>query len=62
MIRRDIPKRTSLDALALDDVRQVENQLNHLPRRILSYKTPAEVFYSELKRTRHHLSYQTITN
>lgn len=62
IIRRDIPKGTSLDALAPDDVRQVKNRINHLPQRILGYKTPEEVFYSELKRTRHHLSCQTITN
>lgn len=56
MIRRDIPKGRSLDALAPDDILRVEDHLKHLPRRILNYKTPAEVFRSELKRVRRRLS------
>ncbi|AWI39925.1 IS30 family transposase [Lactiplantibacillus plantarum] len=59
MICRDIPKGMSLDTLSPDDVRQVEDRLNHLPRRILGYRTPAELFHSELERTRRHLSHQT---
>lgn len=59
MIRRDIPKGRSLDALAPDDILRVEDHLNHLPRRILNYKTPAEVFRSELRRTRQRLSNKT---
>lgn len=40
IICHDIPNGMSLDTLSPDDVRQVEDHINHLPRCILDYQIP----------------------
>ena len=46
MIRRDLPKGLSLDSIAPDLVSSIESKLNDMPRKLLNYKTPRELFTS----------------
>lgn len=43
LIRRFIPKGSSIDDIPLSMIRYIENWLNNYPRRILGYRTPNEV-------------------
>ena len=45
LIRQYFPKKTRFDKITQQDVKKVEMLLNTRPRRILNFKTPAEVFY-----------------
>lgn len=47
-IRRFLPKGTDLRMYGPEDLEQVENVLNHTPRKCLGFRTPAEVFYDWL--------------
>lgn len=44
LVRRFFPKRTNFARLPPSSVKAVERWLNHRPRRILGFRTPAEVF------------------
>jgi IS30 family transposase len=44
LIRRFFPKRTNFAKLRHQDIKAVERWLNHRPRRVLDFQTPAEVF------------------
>lgn len=44
LVRQYFPKGTDFSTLTKADVQRVENKLNSRPRKILGYKTPAEVF------------------
>lgn len=46
LIRRFVPKRTKLDDVPEDKIKQVENWLNERPRKVLQFNTPNEVFAS----------------
>ncbi len=46
LVRRFFPKRTNVDTLRREDVKAVERWLNHRPRVILKFHTPAEVVRS----------------
>lgn len=46
LVRRFFPKRTNFDTLRRHEVKAVERWLNHRPRRVLQFQTPAEVFRS----------------
>ncbi|MCS6105598.1 IS30 family transposase, partial [Clostridium botulinum] len=46
MIRRDLPKGLSLDSIAPSLVSSIESKLNDMPRKLLNYKTPRELFTS----------------
>ncbi|SDF26445.1 IS30 family transposase, partial [Sporolituus thermophilus] len=48
LIRRFIPKGTSIAALAASVIQRIQNWCNHLPRKILGYKTPQQCFDEEL--------------
>ncbi|KPD33904.1 IS30 family transposase, partial [Lactiplantibacillus plantarum] len=52
ILRRYFPKGQSLDLATPSLARQAESRLNHLPRRLLKFCTPAEVFRKELARAR----------
>ncbi|KAE9564876.1 transposase, partial [Companilactobacillus paralimentarius] len=43
---RDLPKGLSLDSIAPDLVSSIESKLNDMPRKLLNYKTPRELFTS----------------
>jgi len=49
MIRRFIPKGSSIDKIPESMIRRIENWLNNYPRRSLGYKTPSEVRYEYIK-------------
>ena len=50
LIRQYFPKKTQFDKITQQDVKMVEMLLNTRPRRILNFKTPAEVFYEDQTR------------
>ena len=47
LVRQYLPKKTCLDVITDDEVQMIENSLNHRPRKVLQYKTPFEVFFSD---------------
>jgi IS30 family transposase len=47
LIRQYFPKKTRFDTITQQDVKKVEILLNTRPRRILNFKTPAEVFFED---------------
>jgi transposase, IS30 family len=48
LIRRFIPKGKRMNNYSLDDVAFIEDWMNTLPRKILGYKTPQELFEDQL--------------
>jgi IS30 family transposase len=44
LIRQYFPKSKSFAEISADDIKRVEERLNHRPRKVLSYLTPSEVF------------------
>jgi IS30 family transposase len=44
LIREYLPKRLNLNAFSDPDLRRIEDALNNRPRKILGFRTPAEVF------------------
>ena len=48
IIRRFIPKGKRIDSYSAEDIANIEIWCNSLPRKILGYKTPDEVFEAEL--------------
>jgi IS30 family transposase len=49
MIRRFIPKGKSIDDIDETLIAYVENWCNTLPRKILGYRSPDDVYHEELK-------------
>lgn len=49
MLHRFIPKRASLASVDENSLKQIQNKFNNVPRKILGYKTPTEVFNQLLK-------------
>lgn len=45
LIRRFIPKKTDLAQFSQEQLDQIENLLNHRPRKCLGFKTPFQVFF-----------------
>jgi len=50
LIRQYLPKKSSFLNISKDEILMIQNRLNHRPRKILNYKTPYEVFFSEMSR------------
>ncbi len=50
LLRRFIPKGHKIDDYSDDDVLFIANWSNGLPRKILGYQTPEEMFEAELDR------------
>ncbi len=50
MLRRFIPKGKSIDDYSADDILFFADKINNLPRKILGYHTPEELFEQELDR------------
>lgn len=44
LVRQYFPKGCSFDGITSEEVAVVEILLNHRPRKVLGFKTPAEVF------------------
>jgi IS30 family transposase len=47
VIRRFVTRKTDLEELGEQGIAQIENMLNHRPRKVLDYRTPYEVFYEK---------------
>jgi IS30 family transposase len=45
LLRQFIPKKTDFKSISGQDIVRFQNLLNNRPRKVLGYKTPAEVFY-----------------
>lgn len=50
MLRRFIPKGKSIDDYSADDILYFADKINNLPRKILGYRAPEELFEQELDR------------
>lgn len=48
MLHRYISKKTPLKSLSTEQIENAQNMLNHLPRKCLGWKTPAQAFREEL--------------
>lgn len=49
LIRRHLPKGTSLNDLTQEELDDILDEINNIPRKVLNYNTPNEVFNSDLK-------------
>ena len=50
LIRQYLPKKSEFLHLSKEEIITIQNRLNHRPRKVLGYKTPYEVFFSEMSR------------
>ncbi len=50
LVRRYLPRGTSIDDLTQEDLDAIADELNNRPRRILGYRTPKEVLESEYQK------------
>ncbi|MDH6462904.1 IS30 family transposase [Micromonospora sp. A200] len=48
LLRQYFPKRTDLSQHTAADLRAVEQRLNNRPRKILGWRTPADIFQTAL--------------
>ena len=44
LIRRHIPKSTNIEKFSVRQIQDIENWMNNLPRKILNYRTPSELY------------------
>lgn len=51
LVRQYFPKKTDFKQISTNDLQKVEDLINNRPRKILNFKTPAEVFLAETKKT-----------
>lgn len=49
LVRQYFPKKTDFQQISIKDLQKVEDLLNNRPRKILNFRTPAEVFTAETK-------------
>lgn len=49
LIRRFVPKGTSLEEITKQDLVRIQSWMNHYPRKILGYRTPYEMMLKEMK-------------
>ena len=50
LIRQYLPKKSEFLNVSKDEINMIQDRLNHRPRKILKYKTPYEVFFSEMSK------------
>ena len=48
LIRQYLPKKTDFTQISKEEITTIQNKLNHRPRKILNYRTPYEVFFTEV--------------
>ena len=49
MIHRIFPKKLNINLLTTQKLQKIEDILNNMPRKILGYKTPNQVWNEELQ-------------
>lgn len=54
LLRQYFPKGTDLSRWSAEDLEAVAYALNNRPRKVLGWKTPAEVFEEQLRSLQHH--------
>jgi IS30 family transposase len=47
LIRQYLPKKTDFTKVSKEEITTIQDKLNHRPRKVLNYKTPYEVFFTE---------------
>jgi IS30 family transposase len=47
LIRQYLPKKTDFTQVSKEEIITIQDKLNHRPRKVLGYKTPYEVFFTE---------------
>ena len=50
LIRQYLPKKTDFTQISKEEITTIVHKLNHRPRKVLNYKTPYEVFFTEVAR------------
>ncbi len=50
LIRQYLPKKSEFLHVSKDEINMIQSRLNHRPRKVLNYKTPYEVFFSEMSK------------
>ncbi|MFT7003643.1 MAG: IS30 family transposase [Sulfurimonas sp.] len=50
LIRQYLPKKSVFIGISKEEIIMIQNRLNHRPRKVLNYKTPYEVFFSEMSK------------
>jgi IS30 family transposase len=50
LLRQYIPKKRPLSTVTSEELKMIQDRINHRPRKRLGFKTPYEVFYQSLKR------------
>ena len=48
LVRRFLPKKTDIAKITKEQIKKIENRLNHRPRKCLKFKTPYDVFSSSV--------------
>lgn len=48
LIRQYLPKKTDFTKISKEEITIIQDKLNHRPRKVLNYKTPYEVFFTEV--------------
>ena len=47
LIRQYLPKKTDFTQISKEEITTIQDKLNHRPRKVLNYRTPFEVFFTE---------------
>ena len=47
LIRQYLPKKTDFTQISKEEIIIIQDKLNHRPRKVLGYRTPYEVFFTE---------------
>jgi IS30 family transposase len=50
LIRQYLPKKSTFLNVSKDEIIMIQDRLNHRPRKVLNFKTPYEVFFSEMSK------------
>ena len=48
LIRQYLPKKTDFTQISKEEIVTIQDKLNHRPRKVLNYRTPYEVFFTEV--------------
>jgi IS30 family transposase len=48
LVRRFLPKKTDIASITKEQIKKIENRLNHRPRKCLNFKTPYQLFTSSV--------------